>query len=152
VNQTGDDDIAIRDKAKIAIYGFKPLEISYRGYNRQGNEKGKEIDPLKQAFKALNKKAQFWYSRLDEMYSGTITVITDFIEPETNPRAGFRAGFLGGEFYITKTEHRWQYGGTPTITLTLTRGMHYKNGDYAGPLEDIGTMYKELDEFQVVQR
>jgi hypothetical protein len=59
------------------------------------------------------------------MYSGTITLITDFNEPSTNPRIGCRLGFLGGEFYINKTEHTWQYGSTPTIKLHVSRGMIY---------------------------
>ncbi|GMO51833.1 MAG: hypothetical protein Pg6C_16840 [Treponemataceae bacterium] len=145
------DDRVANDKEKMGLYGYKPLEVSFRGYDTQGTES----DDLQEVFKQLNEKAKYWYGRLDDMYSGTITVITDFIKREgdeldKNPRYGCRAKFLGGEFYITHAEHRWQYGGTPTITLTITRGMKYDKDGYMGDkndgvLKDIGRQFKELE-------
>ncbi len=145
-----EDDVMAKDNEKMDLYGYKPLEISFRGYDTQGTES----DDLKEVFRQLNKKAKYWFGRLDDMYSGTLTVITDFIKPEDgkdiNPRYGCRAKFLGGEFYITSAEHHWQYGGTPTINLTVTRGMKYdeqgymKDGD-DGVLKDIGKCFKELE-------
>ncbi|GHV79813.1 hypothetical protein AGMMS49944_16040 [Spirochaetia bacterium] len=89
------------------------------------------------------------------MFSGTITVITDFVKPnenetDRNPRIGCRARFLGGEFYITKADHRWNYGGTPTITLGISRGMVYNEQGYQVPgdpgvLRDVGKQFKELE-------
>jgi hypothetical protein len=150
-NQTGEDDIAVHDREKQKIYGFKPLEISFTGYDRQGNTENKDADSLKSALKELNELAAYWYSRLDEMYSGTITICTDFKNPRTNPRAGQRAKFMGGEFYIERADHSWKFGKTPTIRLSVSRGMIYgddgkmKPGD-AGVISNAGRRFRELEE------
>jgi hypothetical protein len=147
-NQGEKDSIVQHDREKQKIYGYRPLEIDFNGYNRAGNTRNAKIDPLTQALQELNKRASYWYSRLDEMYSGSITICTDFNEPETNPRAGCRAKFLGGQFYITRAEHSWQFGGTPTIVLSVSRGMMYdgKKGKMAGPIENVSKQYRELEE------
>jgi hypothetical protein len=150
VNQTGNDSIVVQDEEKQKIYGFKPLEITFNGYDRQGNMNGEKKDDLKTALKKLNEMAAYWYSRLDEMYSGSLTICTDFNKPETNPRAGCRAKFLGGEFYIEQTHHSWRFVGTPTIKLTLSRGMMYDESGKMRPGEDgvikgIGRYFRELD-------
>jgi len=146
VGQKGPDDKARYNAEKVAVYGFKPLEISFMGYDRGS---GKDINAAEEAIKKLNDLARYWYSRNDDMYSGTITMITDFNTPETNPRVGCRAKFLGGEFYINKTEHSWTFGFTPTIKLTVSRGMVYENGIMKdgkdGIIKDIGKKYKELE-------
>ncbi|MDR0387036.1 MAG: hypothetical protein LBH57_03275, partial [Treponema sp.] len=150
VNQTGNDSTVKYDTEKQRIYGFKPLEINFIGYDRQGNTNNEGTDSLTKAVKKLNELAAYWYSRLDDMYSGSATICTDFNEPETNPRAGCRAKFLGGEFYITKTDHAWNYGGTPTIKLTLSRGMMYdKDGKMRpgeeGVIKKVGGRFRELE-------
>ena len=150
VNQTGNDSIVAYDAEKQKLYGFKPLEITFSGYDRQGNIDDEKKPDLTEALKELNKMAAYWYSRLDDMYSGSITICTDFNNPETNPRAGCRAKFLGGEFYITKTEHTWTYGGTPTIKASLSRGMVYDGGGEMrsgedGILKTIGKQFRELE-------
>jgi hypothetical protein len=150
VNQTGNDSTVQYDKEKQKIYGYKPLEITFNGYDRQGNAGNEKIDSLTEAVKKLNKTAGYWYSRLDEMYSGSITICTDFNKPETNPRVGCRAKFIGGEFYITRTDHMWNYGGTPTIKLTLSRGMMYdENGKIRsgadGVIKNVGRRFRELE-------
>jgi hypothetical protein len=149
VNQTGDDSIVKHDVDKRSIYGFKLLELNFYGYDRQGNAGDEKKSDLTESLKALNVMAYNWYSRLDEMYSGSITVITDFREPETNPRAGCRAGFLGGEFYINKADHSWNFGGTPTIKLTVSRGMVYEGGKMkTGPegiIKNVGRRFRELE-------
>jgi hypothetical protein len=33
--------------------------------------------------------------------------------------------FLGGQFYVEKSVHSWNYGGTPLNILTVSRGMVY---------------------------
>jgi len=147
VSQTSNDDIVAHDREKQMIYGFKPLQIDFIGYDRQGNMNDEKKSDLRTELKELNEKMKYWYSRLDEMYSGTITLITDFNQPETNPRVGCRARFLGGEFYIEQAEHSWKYGGTPTIKLTVSRGMNYdlSNGKMMIPMSNVGSKYKELD-------
>lgn len=150
VNQTGEDDIVVHDEEKQKIYGFKPLEISFAGYDRQGNAKNKDADTLTKALKKLNELASAWYSRLDDMYSGTITICTDFNNPETNPRAGHRAKFMGGEFYINRADHEWNFGRTPTIKLSVSRGMIYDDGKMvsgeAGIIKNVGRRFRELEE------
>jgi hypothetical protein len=147
-DQEKKDDVAAYDEDKIAVYGYKPLEIYFRGYDRSRAE----TDDRKSGFKELNEKARYWYGRLDDMFSGTITLLTDFTGEKRNgkdgnPRAGYRARFLGGEFYINKTEHRWNYGGAPTITLSVSRGMAYdrNSGEMTGVIPEIGKRFKELE-------
>jgi hypothetical protein len=151
VNQPGKDDLAVHDGEKQKIHGFKPLELSFRGYDRQGNTGNKDAEPLHEALKKLNELAAYWYSRLDDMYSGTITICTDFNNPDTNPRAGHRAKFMGGEFYITKADHAWNFGGTPTIKLSVSRGLIYDDGGKivsgdAGVIKNVGRRFRELEE------
>jgi hypothetical protein len=151
VNQRGSDDIVVHDLEKQKIYGFKPLEMSFTGYDRQGNTGNKDADTLTKALKELNELAAYWYSRLGDMYSGAITVCTDFNAPKTNPRVGHRLKFMGGEFYINRAVHTWNFGGTPTIKLTVSRGMIYDDGGKiipgdSGIIKNIGRRFRELDE------
>jgi len=148
---TGNDSIVEHMGEKQKIYGYKPLEISFNGYDREGNSKDQKKSDLTDALQGLNKKAGYWYSRLDDMYSGSITICTDFNNPETNPRAGCRVKFMDGEFYINKTDHSWTFGGTPTIKLTVSRGMIYDDGGKmrggdVGVLKNIGRRFRELEE------
>jgi len=150
VNQEGADDRVRYNSEKVKIYGFRPLEIDFMGYDRRGNTENNDIKPLTEAVKQLNELAAYWYSRTDDMYSGSITICTDFRQPDTNPRVGCRVKFLGGEFYINKADHSWVYGGTPTIKLTVSRGMLY---DESGKMRDgangiitgIAEKYKEIE-------
>jgi len=150
VNQDGNDETVTRNEDKMKIYGYKPMELTFNGYDMQGNTGDAEVDSLTKTIKKLNELAAYWYSRNDDMYQGSITVITDFKNPTTNPRVGCRAKFLGGEFYINKTEHSWVYLGTPTIKLSVSRGMVYdetgmmRDGEN-GIIQDIGRKYAELN-------
>jgi hypothetical protein len=150
VRQTGNDTLARYNPEKVAIYGFRPLEMSFTGYDRQGNIRDEKKNALDEEIKKLNERAAYWYSRLDDMYNGSITICTDFNAPETNPRVGCRARFLGGEFYINKTDHTWNFGGTPTIKLTLSRGMVYDENGKMRPGEEgiirkVGKRFRELE-------
>jgi hypothetical protein len=150
VNQDSQKDTTIFYSDKANIYGFKPLEINFNGYARKNNADKDEDKTLKDTMKALNKLASYWYSRNDEMYSGTITVITNFKNPKVNPRVGCRLRFLGGQFYIDKTDHSWNQGGTPLIKLSVSRGMVYgENGEMLKPLKNVGEKYSELDDIWV---
>jgi hypothetical protein len=157
MNSAAASDTMEKDTDKCALYGFKLLNISFLGYDRsQGTAEaaGKTAETLKD----LSQKAKYWFSRLDEMYSGTVTLTVNFKREKqsdgtirsTNPRAGCRLGFLGGQFYITKTEHSWNYGGTPTNRLTVSRGMIYdkETGKIQGEISNIGKLYGEIREEQ----
>jgi hypothetical protein len=149
VSQENQEDSTRRYDSKTAVYGFRPLEISFLGYDRRGNTRNEANDALTGALTKMNRLAAYWYSRLDDMYSGSITICTDFNKPETNPRVGCRAKFMGGEFYINRTDHFWNFGGTPTIKLTVSRGMVYDEGimrdGAAGIIPNIGGRYRELE-------
>jgi hypothetical protein len=149
VNQyKGEDSAVVIDDDKLSIYGYRPLEVAFRGYDRSKNIKDESQD-LNQKFKALNERVKLWYSRLDDMWSGTVTLTTNFNEPDCNPRIGERLLFLDGEFYIKKSDHAWAYGGTPTNTLTVSRGMVYKDGEMTkgaeGILQKLGDEMREIE-------
>ena len=150
VNQSGRDSRVIYNAEKTAIYGFRPFQINFMGFDRSGNTDNRDAISTAEAIKRLNELAAYWYGRNDDMYSGSIILCTDFKNPEFNPRVGCRARFLGGEFYINKTEHTWAYGSTPTIKLSVSRGMVYdehgimRSGSY-GIISDVGRRYKELE-------
>jgi hypothetical protein len=89
-------------------------------------------------------RTEYWFSRLDEMYSGTITLVTNFKDKTKNPKAGYCVSFLGGEFYVEKSEHSWNYGKTPVNRLTVSRGMVYDlNGKIKDEIPGIGKLYGE---------
>jgi hypothetical protein len=139
------------NKDKSAIYGFKLLAVSFMGFDRMKNETAKEEEEaLSKTLLGLNMRAEYWFSRLDEMYAGTITMITNFKIKEdrdgfVNPRVGCRLSFLGGQFYIEKSEHSWSYGRTPLNRLTVSRGMVYdpSNGRIKDEIPGIGELYGE---------
>jgi hypothetical protein len=147
------DDTMQVNADKSAIYGFKLLSVSFLGFDRMsnGDDPTQRSNKLTTALEKLNKKTEYWFSRIDEMYSGTITLVTSFKKVEKegekvsiNPRVGSRALFLGGQFYIEKTEHSWNYGRTPTNRLTVSRGMVYDaDGKITEAIPDIGKLYGE---------
>jgi hypothetical protein len=113
----------------------------------QNEDANKRKNELTKSLSKLNERIKYWYSRIDEMYSGTITLITDFNDTSRNPKAGHRASFLGGEFYVEKSSHSWNYGGTPLNILTVSRGMIYNaNGKIVKEIPNIGKLYGELGE------
>jgi hypothetical protein len=147
------DETIQYDAAKCATYGYKLLTASFLGYDRSITEETTK-EEIAEFLTTLNKKLKYWFSRLDEMYSGTITLITNFKKEKqeggalrsTNPKAGCRLNFLGGQFYITKAEHSWNYGGTPVTRLTVSRGMVYdeQTGEMKKEIPNIGKSYGEL--------
>lgn len=153
VSEKVDTDIKVNED-KSAMYGFKLLSVSFMGFDRMQNESAERSSELTNALSKLNQRTEYWFSRLDEMYSGTITLITGFKKKKDrngkdlsgNPRAGCRVSFLGGQFYVEKSEHSWNYGRTPVTRLTVSRGMVYDaNGKIKAEIPDMGKLYGELD-------
>jgi hypothetical protein len=144
VSSTVDGTMMVSED-KSAIYGFKLLSVSFTGFDRTLNESAeKRQDELEKALKKLNMRAKYWFSRLDEMYSGTINLITNFKDKDKNPKVGCRVSFLGGEFYVEKTERSWNYGSAPLNRLTVSRGMVYDaNGKIKDEIAGIGKLYGE---------
>jgi hypothetical protein len=135
------------DKDKSAIYGFKQLTVSFTGFDRMTNDDkaDERQNELSDALKKLNARTKYWFSRMDEMYSGTITLTTNFKDIAKNPKAGYRVNFLGGQFYVEKSEHSWNYGKTPLNRLTVSRGMIYSDkGKIEKKIPEIGKLYGEL--------
>ncbi|GHU88640.1 hypothetical protein FACS189476_06100 [Spirochaetia bacterium] len=107
------------DEEKFGLFGYRPLFLSFRGYSKSMEDDtttGEKINELNQTLKA-------WFGNLEKMYNGNITMSTDIsTEP---PCAGEKIPFLGGEFYVVSSEHRWNYGGNPETALAISRGGIY---------------------------
>jgi hypothetical protein len=144
------DTYAAISEEKSAIYGFRLLSVSFTGFDRMTNDDedpNNRANKLGNALETLNKRIKYWYERIDEIYSGTITLITNFKDLSKNPKAGCRVSFLGGQFYVEKSSHSWNYGGTPINILTVSRGMIYDDkGKIKEKISEIGKLYGELEE------
>jgi hypothetical protein len=150
---------------KIKVYGFQLLSCSFVGYSNK-DEKGIS----KKALTDLTNEMKDWYTNLDEMLSGDLTVVnylknrkrsSNLIESKKSEAetkiteeinfslAGANIGnwlsFSGGSFYIQGESHNWSYGDNPTINFTLGRGGDYVNNKTFKPLEKMSAAYKELD-------
>jgi hypothetical protein len=148
VNQyEGEESAMVIDKLKLAKYGYRPLEMAFRGYDRSQNIK-EGASGLAERFRKINERAARWYSRLDDMLTGNITIVTNFVEPHRNPKIGEKVFFLDGEFYVKSVSHTWNYGGNPSINLNVSRGMIYNNGTVpegdAGVLKQLGAERREV--------
>lgn len=134
----------IVNKDKFKRYGYKPLKVNFVGFNNSGsspetseefeNQIKKQSDLISN-LESLNKKLDEWYSKLDEMLTGSISLVNqwkDFIQ------VGEVIKFNDNYFYVTSVSHNWKYGSNGTITLTVDRGGRYKDGVFA----DEGDIYK----------
>lgn len=130
---------------KLDLYGYRPLEVSFNGYDSSKNKDSDNNSTLFSNFGALNDRMVKWFDRLDEMLMGSFTVITDFIKPANNPKVGCRFEAFSGEFYIKSTTNSWNYGSAPTINITVSRGAMYDNsGNMTGPVKNISQTLSEL--------
>ncbi len=129
----------VTNEEKLRLYGFKLLEINFRGY-KKGDNKG-----MPERMRELAKKMEVWFGRLDEMYSGSLTITNPFSSTEKMPSCGERIRFLGGEFYIKGAVHSFYYGGTPTISYEISRGGIYEKGVFLRTLSDLGKSGIELN-------
>jgi hypothetical protein len=138
------EGIAITDKEKFGLYGYRPLEVGFRGYARRSNlDEGNNSD-MKTKIKVLNERMRNWYSKLDEMLNGTITITTDFKDTDP-PQPGEKIKLFNGEFYVNKSDHSWTYGGTPKTVLTVTRGMIYGDNGKTKKMKNVGMRLAELE-------
>ncbi len=134
--RANDKNFLEQNNNKLALYGYKPLRATFSGYQPNQNK------DLGIKFKELNKKLRNWYENLDEMYSGTITVIN--LKDEDAITIGNKLSFIGGEFYITGEDHQWNYGSSPRIIYHVERGGEYKNGKFS-MLKNITKPLNELE-------
>ena len=139
-NKQGKSIFAV-DEGKFNIYGMKMCQVNFRGY-----KKNEESNSITDTMHEYSKRLKNWFSHLDEMYMGSVTLVNNMRDAEAKIRIGDKVGFLGGEFYVKNTTHSWSYGSTPTITAQLIRGGRYnQNGSFIGMLEKLGTTRIELE-------
>jgi hypothetical protein len=127
----------VLNEEKFGIYGYRPLYLSFHGYYKSIGEDTTTSEELTK----LNKRLMEWFGNLEKMYTGSITMSTDVYSEM--PNAGEKIPFLGGEFYVVSSEHRWNYGGNPETTLAISRGGDYSGGSFK-ELKDVAKRYQEL--------
>ncbi|WP_024468667.1 hypothetical protein [Treponema pedis] len=123
---------------KFALYGLKMCQVGFRGYEKENFSKDQTIA----AMVKVGERLKAWFGRLDEMYTGSATIINHF--NGNPPMTGTVIDFLGGQFYINGKEHRWSYGAAPVISLSIIRGGVYDNGRFEKTLPDMGKSRIEL--------
>ena len=131
------------DQDKFSLYGLKMCRVGFRGYHKEKQDFVKTED----AMAKMGERLKHWFGRLDEMYTASATLINPFNGNGSSiPHCGQRLSFLSGEFYIQGVEHRWSYGGTATLSLSLSRGGLYDiNGNFTGTIPNMGMSGIELE-------
>jgi len=116
------------DEEKWSKYGYRPLIADFRYFNRS---KIKEYSETFSLIVELSSMLKRWFSKNDELLSGTITIMTvDEKDEQTNlknPRIGEKLKLMQTEFYIESSEHSGTYGGPMQSKLGLSRGYEYDN-------------------------
>ena len=123
------------DKDKWAKYGFRPMYIEFRYFDRSTDSAGAAV-----IMRQMSEMLKRWFEHNDEFYSGSLTIMTadDKDYMKRNPRIGEKIKFLEGEFYLESSEHAWEYGGPMTTKLSITRGYKYDgSGNMEAPLDQI---------------
>ena len=138
-----------KDTEKMAKYGYRPLQVNFRGYKPSGDF-SKDEEP-KKAIKECTDRMKEWYGALDELYSGTINLVRGV--GDNLPKIGERIKFINYEFYVTDKTHSWNYGNPINVTLNVSRGAFYNalgKRDNTNVLskEKFGCRYAELQSFQ----
>ena len=127
------------DANKASLYGYEPLFLTFTGFPSgfsNEEEKVKTNNTVIERFKQLNIEAQEMYSKLDEMYSGNLSIVRCKDYPI--PSIGERIKFISMEFYVTEEKHVWQYEHPITISYTISRGGTYNKGKFSkGNIESI---------------
>ncbi|MCQ2577559.1 MAG: hypothetical protein MJ176_03395 [Treponema sp.] len=133
-----------KDQEKMQKYGYRPLQVSFRGFDISKEKDNKSTDTINDC----TKKMKDWYGSLDELYSGTINLVRG--AGDELPRVGERVKFIGFEFYVTDKSHSWNYGGPVNVTLNVSRGASYsKTGERNREAQEkFGLRYAELDGYK----
>lgn len=127
---------------KFAMYGYRLLTCHFRGYVKPDGK----ADSSSGSMKDLNDAMRDWYSRLDDMLSGTILLsmtYDDNYDNYINP--GDKIRLLGGEFYVEGIAHSWSYGGNGTISLSVSRGGRYDSQGNFSILKNVSQKVKLLE-------
>lgn len=126
---------------KIKKYGYRPLTVNFIGYAKEAGKNDGETSYLQTTFKELSKRLKEWYSRLDEMYTGDVTIVLD--ENTAAVKIGELVELCGCTFYVTGEKHNWSYGDSPTVNYSLERGGKY-TADGFSPMTNISKAFSEL--------
>lgn len=133
-------------KEKVAVFGFRPLEITFIGFdggNTESEQKEKN-DELNKTFVELNARAGEWFGCMDEMYSGNIICVN--VDCRSYAKTGERVRLGSNEFYVISEKHNWAYGTSPTVEYSVDRGGIYTNGKFS----KCARISKFLGEFESV--
>lgn len=136
----GPAKMVVRDEEKWKKYGYKPLIIQFKYFDR---EKWDEMSSLTTTMLNLSSMMQRWFEHNDEFLSGSIEFMTiddnwwpGYIQ---QPQLGERMRFLEGEFYIEEITHSWQYDGSMVSRINISRGYVYNpSGDMIEPILNPG--------------
>lgn len=126
---------------KIKMYGYRPLIVNFIGYANAASDGKNEASYLIQTFQNLSKRLKEWYSRIDEMYSGDVTMVADHSSKAV--KIGGLVELCRTTFYVTGEKHSWSYGDSPTVNYTLERGGNYTEKGF-NPVKDISGAFAEL--------
>lgn len=129
------------DLDKTKKYGYRPLISAFNEYAKPEITKA-EKDYLNKVFKDLSNELKDWYSKLDEMYTGDVTIILNQNDKNT-VSIGNLVQLCSGTFYVTQEKHNWNYESPITINYTLERGGNYINGTFS-KLQNISARFSEL--------
>lgn len=137
---------------KFAIYGFRPLNCTFYGYEtadsntgETGNDKetdkaeelAKEVQKEKDqtetdtaTLRSINEKLAEWYGSLDTMLQGSLSLAMAYND-YSRIMPGDKVYLSGCEFYVEGIAHSWNYGSGGDINISLSRGGFYdENGKY----------------------
>lgn len=127
------------DIEKIKKYGYRPLIVNFIGYSNSVKS-SEESSYLNKTFIGLSQRLKEWYSRIDEMYSGDVTMIYN---PQNKVNIGNLVELCGATFYVSGEKHSWSYGDAQTVSYTLERGGNYSETGF-NPVLNISSAFAEL--------
>ena len=124
IDHEGMKDTTLKTSDRYSMYGYRPLNAHFIGY---GKMKG-ETDSGK-ALSLLSSQLKDWYADLPDMLSGDISIAMGSADDLIMP--GELVSFAGGYFYVDAISHSWNYGGSGTINISVSRGGKYEDGKFS---------------------
>ena len=126
---------------KVSIYGYQLLTCSFVGYAPDAKTNKETLNNEK--IKELADQLEKWFSKLDEMYAGDLTIVN--ITKDRCSKIGEWLSFAGGQFYVNQARHTWNYGDNPMINFQVSRGGNYYNKTRTFTrLENLSAVYGEF--------
>lgn len=135
-------ETAIVDETKSRVYGYSLLRANFLGFQSDGQESDNFNNNIIKKFSELNKKLKLWYGRLDEMFTGDVTVVN--VKKQKYAKIGEVIQLCGAYFYVTSENHSWRFGDSPRINYKLDRGGIYSTNNFSR-IKGLSKQYAELD-------